>query len=106
MVCGRAREIMQPTLLRGEVSRMPEHHTNMITRSGQPLIGVIVQEDGEEMVRYTTDEEEAETPARQTSVERALQLAGAWSDLDWDEAEKELDRIRHESKPTPPITDL
>ena len=37
---------------------------------------------------------------------RLTVLAGAWSDLDWDEAEKELDRIRHESNPTPPITDL
>jgi hypothetical protein len=35
-----------------------------------------------------------------------LALAGAWADLDWEEAEAELDRIRHESQPTPPITDL
>jgi uncharacterized protein (DUF433 family) len=35
-------------------------------------------------------------------VERALSLAGAWSDLDFDEMLDALDRIRHESKPTPP----
>jgi uncharacterized protein (DUF433 family) len=36
-------------------------------------------------------------------AERALSLAGAWSDLDFDEMIDALDRIRHESKPTPPI---
>lgn len=36
------------------------------------------------------------------SVRDALALAGAWSDLKDDEFEA-LDRIRHESKPTPPV---
>jgi len=38
-----------------------------------------------------------------SSVAEALSLIGAWSDLDWDETIAALDRIRHESKPTPPI---
>ena len=33
----------------------------------------------------------------------ALDLIGAWRDIPWDEMEAELDRIRHESPPTPPI---
>ena len=33
----------------------------------------------------------------------ALAVIGAWSDLDWEETAAELDRIRHESTPTPPI---
>src|SRR5437016_322913 len=40
---------------------------------------------------------------RKTSVEEALALAGAWGERDWNEVEQELDRIRHESTPTPPI---
>jgi hypothetical protein len=32
-----------------------------------------------------------------------LPMAGSWSDMDWDEMEQGLYRIRHESKPTPPI---
>jgi len=32
-----------------------------------------------------------------------LPVAGAWSHLDWDEMVEALDRIRHDSKPTPPI---
>lgn len=40
------------------------------------------------------------------TVEEALALAGAWSDLDWDDMVEALDRIHHDSKPTPPIVDL
>jgi hypothetical protein len=32
-----------------------------------------------------------------------LAVIGAWSDLDWEEFSSELDRIRHASRPTPPI---
>jgi hypothetical protein len=39
----------------------------------------------------------------QQAIEDTLALAGSWSDLDWDDMMQELDRIRHESKPTPPI---
>jgi hypothetical protein len=35
----------------------------------------------------------------------ALSAFGAWSDMDWEETLEALDRIRHESKPTPPIDD-
>lgn len=38
-----------------------------------------------------------------TSVKEALALAGAWADLPSENMEEELDRIRHESKPTPPL---
>ena len=37
------------------------------------------------------------------TTQAALALAGAWSDLAWDELEQALDRIRHESPPTPPL---
>lgn len=40
---------------------------------------------------------------RKTSIEEALALAGAWGERNWDEVEAELDRIRHQSKPTPPF---
>ena len=38
-----------------------------------------------------------------TSVKEALALAGAWGERNWDKVEEELDRIRHQSKPTPPF---
>ncbi|MBM2812301.1 MAG: hypothetical protein HW416_3060 [Chloroflexi bacterium] len=85
---------------------MIEQPNSMIVRCDQPLIGVPVRKDGEDMVRYVADEEELEKSSGKSGVERALALAGAWSDLDADEMLDALDRIRHESKPTPPIDDL
>ncbi len=41
---------------------------------------------------------------RKTSIQDALALAGAWKDIPSDDMEERLDRIRHESKPTPPFT--
>jgi len=38
-----------------------------------------------------------------TSVKKTLALAGAWGERKWNEVEAELDRIRHQSKPTPPF---
>ena len=66
-----------------------------------PLIGIIIEEKGKEVVRYFTEEEQADQAS--PGVEEALGLAGAWRDLDSEETLDSLDRIRHESKPTPPI---
>jgi hypothetical protein len=68
-----------------------------------PLIGIIVQEKGKEVVRYFTDEKAADASVSQNAIQDALSVIGAWSDLDFDETLDALDRIRHESKPTPPI---
>jgi hypothetical protein len=72
----------------------------------QPLISVFDHQNGREVVRYFADEAEALAAVSDDAVQDALSLAGAWSDLDWDEMADALDRIRHESKPTPPIDDL
>ncbi len=40
---------------------------------------------------------------KHASVEEVLALAGAWGERNWEEVEQELDRIRHESTPTPPL---
>ena len=42
----------------------------------------------------------------QPGKQSALDLIGAWSDLPWEPMEETLDRIRHESQPTPPIDEL
>ena len=68
-----------------------------------PLIGVILQEDSEEVVRYFTDEEAADEGLPYSVTQQALSVVGSWGDLDWDEMEAALDRIRHETPPTPPI---
>ena len=71
---------------------------------GQPLIGVIAEEQGREVVRYFTEEQEVDKVMLQSTTQDAVALSGAWSDLEWDELEKALDSIRHESHPTPPFS--
>jgi hypothetical protein len=68
----------------------------------QPLIGIPFQENGQEVIRYFSEEALADCAISDTSSE-ALTLTGAWGDLSWDKMEKELERIRHASAPTPPI---
>lgn len=71
---------------------------------GQPLIGIPFAENGHEVIRYFIDEATADAAVREQAVQQAVSLAGSWSDLVWDEMEAALDRIRHDSSPTPPIT--
>ncbi len=77
---------------------------DLIVREGQGLVGVTVVENGQQATRFLTDEAKAdEDETLAAGTQAALQAIGAWADLDWDEAVEELDRIRHESKPTPPL---
>lgn len=81
-----------------------EQSQSLVVRRDQPLIEIVVADGDEEMVHYFTDEAGVDAAATPDSVQRALSLLGAWSDLDWEEAEAELDRIRHANPPTPPIS--
>ena len=84
--------------------RQPIDHPHITVRRGQPLIGVLTPgEHDEDTVTYFTDEDDADQVITDTAVEAALALAGAWSNIPWEELEAGLDRIRHESEPTPPI---
>lgn len=78
--------------------------SSLLVRSDQPLIGVILKEDSQEVVRYFAEEAEAEAAIAHDATHDALSLAGAWGELDWSDIERGLDRIRHESPPSPPIS--
>ncbi len=79
-------------------------HQSPFTLAGnQPLIGIPFEENGQEVVRYFSEETQADKAVSKDATQTALDLAGAWSDLSWKETEQALDDIRHESKPTPPI---
>jgi hypothetical protein len=81
------------------------HIPSLTVRPDRPLVGVVTVEDGKEVVRYFADEDDADAAlAERASGGHAL--AGVWSDLDWEDTVADLDRIRHESKPTPPIDEL
>ncbi len=84
----------------------PVRATYLEAEMDQPLIAILFEKDGRQVVRYFTSEEEADAATADDGIQLALSAIGAWSDLDWDEMEAALDRIRHESRPTPPITDL
>jgi len=57
-------------------------------------------------VRYFKSEEDLDAAISQDTIQRGLDLAGAWGDLDISEDEmlQALDEIRHGSEPTPPLT--
>ena len=78
----------------------------LTVRPDQPLIGIDLFEDGQEVTRYFADEAEADAAVAAQTLADARALAGAWSDLDWEEMIEELERIRHANQPTPPIDDL
>ena len=86
---------------------MTEHQrrrsASLTVRPDQPLIGVIDQQNGTEVVRYFADAAGADEEFGDDGVQQALNLAGAWSEIDSDDFLDELDRIRHGSTPTPPI---
>ncbi len=83
--------------------RRHQHVQGLLVQSNQPLIGIPFDENGQEVERYFTDEEAADAAVSQSATQAALGVIGAWSDLDWEETVEALDRIRHDSKPTPPI---
>lgn len=77
----------------------------LVVEDGEPLVAVPVVENGRNVTYYFVDDGSADDILPPT-VEDALSLGGGWSDLDWDEVYEALDRIRHESVPTPPIDEL
>ncbi len=83
--------------------REPRAGSVLDARPDQPLIGVVVQQDGQEVVRYFADETAAGNVVPPDAVERALAAVGTWADLDFDEPLDALERIRHQSTPSPPI---
>ncbi len=70
-----------------------QQHSAIAAAHDQPLIAV-PRDDG--TVVYYTSEEAADAERTDETLREALNTAGALSDLSWEEAEAELERIRHE----------
>lgn len=82
----------------------PSDERSLLVPWGTPLIGIPVEVNGQWMVRsFVGDPREDDPVEDERSLEAALSVIGAWSDLDWESYADDLDRIRHESRPTPPI---
>lgn len=84
----------------------PERTSILVVERDQPVVATPLIEDGREVVRYAVETETTTPSPLPDSVQNALSLAGAWDDLDWNETVEALDRIRHESRPTPPIESM
>ena len=80
--------------------------SELAVQPDRPLIGIVAAEGGQEVVRYFVDEADADAAATDQVTADARAMAGSWADLDWDDAVETLDRIRHDSVPTPPIEAL
>lgn len=85
---------------------MSKRSLDVVAQPLQPLIGVPVDSNGVEEVRYFVDEDQADIALGMISSQRPIKLAGAWSHLDADAMLDDLERIRHVSTPTPPIDHL
>ncbi len=84
------------------MQQIPNQSLFSIKRT-QPLIGVEVEEHGQQVTYYFGDEKEADKTLTKSGTQGALGLAGTWSDLDWQDIAEALEQIRHKSKPSQPI---
>ena len=84
-------------------AQRPDRMPGFMVRRDQPLLGVPLQKDGQEVVCYFAEEAQADAAIPQHATQDALSLAGVWHDLDWDTMAKALEHIRHESPPSPPL---
>jgi hypothetical protein len=77
--------------------------TRLTVGRRQMLFSVPLDESDLDGDRIFTDTTTEPDDTADVQVQPALSVIGAWSDLDWDQALDTLDRIRHESRPTPII---
>ena len=63
-----------------------------------------VQEEAAAQLEVLTEPfEEIPDAKTKRTQEKGRSLAGAWSDLAWDDEVEAFDRMRHETQPSPPI---
>ena len=69
-------------------------------KTGKPYL---LRENSHDIALLTPVDTERKQQTNRQAIEETLALAGSWKDLDFDDMIEQLDRIRHESKPTPPL---
>lgn len=68
---------------------------------GESLIALPMEDGG---TLYFISVEAAQAAVTDEMIAEAIALAGAWSDLADEDVEGELDRLRHEVPPSPPLS--
>ena len=69
-------------------------------KTGRPYL---LRENSHDVALLTPVDPESKQQVNRQAIEETFALAGSWKDLDFDDMIQQLDRIRHESKPTPPL---
>lgn len=82
-----------------------ERTRELLVERSESVIIEPVTVDGREMTRYAVVPRERveSTGVVPGSIQDVLNLAGAWSDIDWHEAVEFFERIRHETPPSRPL---
>jgi hypothetical protein len=90
----------QPTPL--DITNMPDlvRIAEEVEATNKPRV---LKRDNTPLAILTPVTKKQSARAKQKAIKETLALAGAWKDLPSDQMEEELDRIRHSSKPTPPL---
>jgi phosphoribosyl-ATP pyrophosphohydrolase len=76
---------------------------SVLTHDNEPLIGLMLVENGQEVICYVTSDDAADAATSSADIQAALATIGAFSDLDFDDMMDALDRNRDANLPTPPI---
>jgi hypothetical protein len=86
-----------------DISKIPDlvRLVEQVEATQKPLE---LQKDNKTIAVLTPVEPKKKQKKNQQAIEETLALAGSWKALDFDEMLEQLDRIRHESKPSPPFT--
>ena len=74
--------------------------TEEVEATNQPRV---LKQDNTPIAMLTPIAKKPAAKPKSQAVKAALALASAWKNLPSDRMEEELDRIRHQNKPTPPI---
>src|SRR5437763_5072277 len=85
-----------------DISHFPDlkRLANQARKTGRPYV---LRENSHDIAFLTPVDTERKQQTNQQAIEETLALAGSWKELDFDDMIEQLDRIRHESKPTPPL---
>ncbi|HEU5439588.1 MAG TPA: hypothetical protein VFU88_09885 [Ktedonobacterales bacterium] len=78
-------------------------HVDELPPELQEEIAQIIEDNTEPLEPAPSTVEQPDYAHLPPSVRAALAVSGAWADMQDDDEFAALDRIRHESKPTPPI---
>ena len=85
-----------------DISHLPDlkRLAQKAKKTGRPYL---LRENNHDVALLTPVDAEKKEETNSQAIEATLALAGSWKDLNFDDMIEQLDHIRHDSKPTPPL---